>query len=70
MKAKIREPEVIPSETSPKSVKVDADKVPDVEWNCICAILLPAIRAFYGLDDEKGGGNNGCNTRGSLESKD
>lgn len=55
MKAKIREPEAIPSETSPKSVKVDADKVPEVEWNCICAVLLPAIREYYGLDKPEGG---------------
>ena len=68
MKANVIMPEI--REGTEKDVKVDASSVPDVEWRGICAVLLPAIRAFYGLDDEKGGGNNGCITRGSLESKD
>ena len=68
MKANVILPEI--REGTEKDVKVDSSSVPDVEWRGICAVLLPAIRAFYGLDDEKGGGRNGCITRGSLESKD
>lgn len=68
MKANVILPES--REGTEQDVKVDPSSVPDVEWNCLCAVLLPAIRAFYGLDDEKGGGDNGCITRGSLESKD
>lgn len=67
MKANVILPEI--REGTERDVKVDASSVPDVEWNGICAVLLPTIRAFYGLDDEKGGGNNGCNTRGGLESE-
>ena len=67
MKANVIMPEI--REGTEKDVKVDASSVPDVEWRGICAVLLPAIRAFYGLDDEKGGDNNGCNTRGGLESE-
>ena len=68
MKANVIMPEI--REGTEKDVKVDASSVPDAVWRGICAVLLPAIRAFYGLDDEKGGDNNGCITRGSLESKD
>ena len=67
MKANVILPEI--REGTEKDVKVDASSVPDVEWRGICAVLLPAIRVFYGLDDEKGGDNNGCNTRGGLESE-
>ena len=56
MKANVIMPEV--REGTEKDVKVDASSVPDVEWRGICAVLLPAMRAFFGLDDEKGGVND------------
>ena len=49
MKANVIMPEV--REGTEKDVKVDASKVPDVEWNCLCAVLLPLIRDFYELDE-------------------
>ncbi len=56
MRANVILPEI--REGTPQDVRVDASSVPEVEWHGICAVLLPAIRAFYGLDDEKGGGRN------------
>ena len=50
MKANVIMPEV--REGTEKDVKVDASKVPDVEWNCLCAVLLPLIRDFYELDEK------------------
>lgn len=50
MNASIIIPEV--REGTERDVKVDASKVPDVEWNCLCAVLLPLIRDFYELDEK------------------
>lgn len=41
-----------------QDVKVDAGKVPDIEWTSFCAVLLPAMREYFGLDDVKGGGDD------------
>lgn len=48
MKANVIMPEI--REGTEKDVKVDADKIPNVEWNCLCAVLLPAMREYFGLD--------------------
>ena len=53
MKANVIMPEI--REGTEKDVKVDASSVPDVEWRGICAVLLPAIREYYGLDKPEGG---------------
>lgn len=57
MKANIIMPEI--HEGTEQTVKVDVSRVPEVEWHGFCAVLLPAMREYFGLDDVKGGGDDG-----------
>lgn len=40
----------VPETDQAQDVHVDADQVPDVEWRGLCALILPMIRSYYGLE--------------------
>ena len=42
--------EAVPETDQAQDVHVDADQVPDVEWRGLCALILPMIRSYYGLE--------------------